>query len=244
MGDGPRKPLCSGFLQAQPRAEIPAQRGPTPREVLLSAAGAQESSKGLLLDLCSQAPRDGLQPQQCFTLAALGAGNFLWQCESRAVVPCRQVKELPRLFLKAQRWLDSSSSWQQRVFVRSARGAEPRSCSSRLRPDEPFSDPSAAWKGAGGCSSRGRGTLWRLIPQVTPGSSQPLSQGPSGVQGKGSAGSEPCVHGRIIAVGTVFFWLLQGPVQGESQGAHGAGPAAPPCPEADEGLDGAVDGGR
>lgn len=90
--DRPRTRRRSGITRGQQRGEIPAGRGPTPREVLVSAAGARRAPRVSFWITVYRAPRDGLQSQPRFILATLRAGNSQCKCENRDVVPFREVK--------------------------------------------------------------------------------------------------------------------------------------------------------
>ncbi|TRZ07463.1 hypothetical protein HGM15179_019646 [Zosterops borbonicus] len=83
-----------------------------------------------------------------------------------------------------------------------------------------------------------REILWIFINQVAQGNPQPLSWGCSAKQWKGS---DPCVHGGIIAVGSFLFLVIKDPLEGELEGPQGAGSLEPSCQEVDEGFNAALD---
>lgn len=64
--------------------------------------GPRRAPRGSFWGAACRAPRDGLQSQQCFTLATLWVGNLMCKCGNRDVVAFRQEKQWPRVFLKSQ----------------------------------------------------------------------------------------------------------------------------------------------
>lgn len=64
--------------------------------------GPRRAPRGSFWSAGCRAPRDGLQPQPCFTLATIWVGSFLCKGESGDLVAFRKVKQCPRVFLKSQ----------------------------------------------------------------------------------------------------------------------------------------------
>lgn len=78
----------------------------------------QKSSKGLILDCCSQGhKRVGFGHNHVSSWPPFRMVHFPWKCENRDAMPVRQEEVFKAVNKESRCLLDSSSSWEQRVFL-------------------------------------------------------------------------------------------------------------------------------